>query len=119
MIQPKLQQIQLLKLINKMKKAGIFFALVSLLVSCDIPDDGKNIPTSKLEMLTSLGDIDTVKKETQEKIIPAKPILIARGSEPGWYAEFSANHLRLLINDGTDSLHLNYIPPHGKPDKAH
>lgn len=34
----------------------------------------------------------------------AKLLLIARGSEPGWYAEFFEDHLRLLIDNGTDSL---------------
>ncbi|MBA3682300.1 MAG: hypothetical protein H0W73_14245 [Bacteroidetes bacterium] len=33
-----------------------------------------------------------------------KPLLIARGSEPGWYAEFFADHLRMLIDNGTDSV---------------
>ncbi len=98
---------------------SVVSSVVSLFVlqSCSIPDDGNlpageagNIPTSKLEALTSLGEIkDSTKKEVVAiKAVPSKPILIARGSEPGWYAEFSANHLRLLINDGTDSLLLNH-----------
>ena len=56
-----------------MKRAGIFFALLLLLLfSCNVSDDGKTIPTSKLEILTSLGDVDSSKKETVEKIIPSK-----------------------------------------------
>ena len=31
-------------------------------------------------------------------------MVIARGSEPGWYAEFFADHLRLLVDYGADSL---------------
>jgi uncharacterized membrane protein len=93
-----------------MIKSAMFISLFSLFLSCNVPNDEKNIPTNKLEVITSLSEVDD---STTKKIdIKAKPVekvlLIARGSEPGWYAEFSAKHLRLLINNGTDSLHLDH-----------
>jgi len=96
-----------------MKNIGLCFILVGMFVSCDLPKDGEDIPTSKLEVLTSLGDEDTVKnvEETEVETTDVarvsknqKPLLIARGSEPGWYAEFFADHLRLLVDYGADSL---------------
>jgi uncharacterized membrane protein len=96
-----------------MKNIGLCFILVGMFVSCDLPKDGEDIPTSKLEVLTSLGDEDTVKKVEETKVETTdvariskdqKPLVIARGSEPGWYAEFFADHLRLLVDYGKDSL---------------
>ncbi len=89
-----------------MKNIGAFFILFFVLLSCNIPEDEKTIPTNKLEALISLGEVDSTKKEPETKP-HGKILLIARGSEPGWYAEFSSTHLRLLINNGTDSLHLD------------
>lgn len=98
-----------------MKNIGFYFLLIGLLTSCNIPEEGQgeNIPTSKLEVLTSLGDEDTVKPVEENKVETAnvdrlaknqKALLIARGSEPGWYAEFFEDHLRLLVDYGKDSL---------------
>jgi uncharacterized membrane protein len=96
-----------------MKNIGLCFILVGMFVSCDLPKDGEDIPTSKLEVLTSLGDEDTVKNVEETKVETTdvarvsknqKPLVIARGSEPGWYAEFFADHLRLLVDYGADSL---------------
>jgi hypothetical protein len=86
--------------------------LIIFLSSCNIPEDGKNVATSKYDAITALSEIDDSAK-TEVKAGPntkpiGKPLLIAKGSEAGWYAEFFAGHLRLLINNGTDSLHLNY-----------
>lgn len=84
--------------------------LVLLFFACNIPKDGEqeNIATNKLEALTSLADIDTLlstNENTNRQVAQnAEPLLIARGSEPGWYAEFFADHLNLLLNNGTDSL---------------
>lgn len=96
-----------------MKNIGLCFILVGMFVSCDVPKDSEDVPTSKLEVLTSLGDDDTVKSIEETKVETddvarvsknQKPLLIARGSEPGWYAEFFADHLRLLVDYGADSL---------------
>jgi len=45
-----------------MKKLAAYFILAIIVVSCNVPKDGEqeNIATSKLEMLTNLGN-DTVK----------------------------------------------------------
>ena len=95
-----------------MKKTLTLMSLFALLFGCNIPDDGKNIPTSKLEALTNLNEIndsakEVLKSKPNTKRI-AKPLFIATGDNPGWYAAFSADHLRLLINDGSDSLNLNH-----------
>ena len=90
-----------------------------LLFSCDSklnPED--NIPTSKTELITSLVEVDDTTKAVKQEEIKTntivaneaentptiKPLLIARGSEPGWYAEFFKNKLRLLVNYGKDSI---------------
>lgn len=94
-----------------MKHLGPYIILFVLISSCNIPDDGKSVITNKYDAITALSEIDdSAKVEVKtENVKPVnEPILIARGSEPGWYAEFSTNHLRLLINNGTDSLHLNH-----------
>jgi uncharacterized membrane protein len=100
------------------------FVVAGALVSCNVPKDGneETIPTNKLEALTNLEKEETKKEDTAkivEKVVEEKtdvenknlrvaktnkPLLIARGSEPGWYAEFFADHLRMLIDNGTDSV---------------
>lgn len=47
---------------NTMKKIIICFVVI-VVASCNVPKDGEqeNIPTSKLEVLTNLGDEDTAK----------------------------------------------------------
>lgn len=50
-------------------------------------------------------ETDTVSENSNSRTITkATLLLVARGSEPGWYAEFFSDHLRLLIDNGTDSL---------------
>lgn len=101
-------------------KIYITLSLVAcLLCSCDSklnPED--NIPTSKTELITSLDEVDDTTKAVKQEGIKTdtivaneaentpttKPLLIARGSEPGWYAEFFKNKLRLLVNYGKDSI---------------
>jgi len=97
-----------------MKLPLVLFALIFTAFSCNTKiNEEDNIPTSKTELLTTLSEIDdTVKSETDVKTetvsteisLAAKPLLIARGSEPGWYAEFFKDHLRLLLNYGKDSV---------------
>jgi uncharacterized membrane protein len=101
-----------------MKNLGMCLVMLGALVSCNVPKDNgdETIPTSKLEVLTSISEEDTV-KATEEKTEESttnlreakdqKPLVIARGSEPGWYAEFFADHLRLLVDYGKDSLILD------------
>ena len=98
-----------------MKKFALYFILTGFLFSCNVPknDSEENISINKLEILTSLGEEDTVKIIEENKVEALdnnrlsknqKPLVIARGSEPGWYAEFFADHLRLLVDYGKDSL---------------
>ena len=97
-----------------MKLPLVLFALIFTAFSCNTKiNEEDNIPTSKTELLTTLSEIDdTVKSETDVKTetvsteisLAAKPLLIARGSEPGWYAEFFKDHLRLLLDYGKDSV---------------
>jgi hypothetical protein len=99
-----------------MKSKLIIALSVLAFVSCNEIKEEDNVPTSKVELLTSLEDVgDTIKKTTEvtseqnaKTAADKKPILIARGTEPGWYAEFSKNHLRLLINNGQDSVHVDH-----------
>lgn len=94
------------------------------IVSCNVPKDGneETMPTNKIEALTNLEKEEAKKEDTVkaiEKVVEEKtdvenknlrvaktnkPLLIARGSEPGWYAEFFSDHLRMLIDNGTDSV---------------
>lgn len=91
-----------------------FFILVYLILfsSCNQVKEEDNIPTSKLEALTSLEESeDSVKTNSDRifnKIDTTRPILIARGNEPGWYAEFFNNRVKLLLNYGKDSLTLQH-----------
>lgn len=98
--------------------------LAGFIFSCNAPKDGneETIPTSKIEALTNLEKEEAKNEDTvklAEKVMEekgdvdnknlrvaknSKPLLIARGSEPGWYAEFFADHLRMLIDNGTDSI---------------
>lgn len=91
-----------------------FFILAALIVfaSCNEIKEEDNIPTSKLEALTSLEESEDSSKTNSEsslkKIDTIHPILIARGNEPGWYAEFFNNRVKLLLNYGKDSLSLQH-----------
>ncbi|MCE3227213.1 MAG: hypothetical protein K0S32_1764 [Bacteroidetes bacterium] len=95
-----------------MKLKFFIAASIFAVTSCNEIKEEDNVPTSKIEILTSLEETeDSAKKEISEsaKIIAVeKPILIARGTEPGWYAEFTKGHLRLLLNNGEDSVHLDH-----------
>lgn len=52
-----------------MKKVAVYFILAVAFVACNVPKDGEqeNIPTSKLEVLTNLGEDSTnvIKDTTQ------------------------------------------------------
>ncbi|MDX2173263.1 MAG: hypothetical protein SFY56_09095 [Bacteroidota bacterium] len=97
-----------------MKILPFLLALPFFAFSCNTKiSEEDNIPTSKTELLTSLSEIeDTIKQETEVKTeivsseisLATKPLLIARGSEPGWYAEFFKDRLRLLLDYGKDSV---------------
>ncbi len=56
-----------------------------------------NISISKVDALSNLAEEDPQNNN---------PILLftAHGSEPGWYAQFYNNHLKLVVDYGKDSL---------------
>jgi len=85
-----------------MKK--IFFIIISaVFFSCGEVDTKNNLsgdstdvnlPTSKLEALTELSEVD-----------PESHLLFSGfGSEPGWTLEIYSNKLRVLLDYGKDSL---------------
>ncbi len=83
-----------------------YFIVVGTFISCNI----RNEETVEVPQLQKTDSAIVINPDTSQiaevtRISKtAKPLLIARGSEPGWYAEFFADHLRLLIENGTDSL---------------
>lgn len=92
------------------------FVVAGAIVSCNIkneeavevpvavisgtPLNPDTINSAETDTLPDNSNLRTIKK--------TKLLLVARGSEPGWYAEFFADHLRLLIDNGTDSLLSEY-----------
>ncbi|MCW3075898.1 MAG: hypothetical protein JWO32_507 [Bacteroidetes bacterium] len=97
----------------KIKLIASLFLLA--LTSCQDIKEEDNVPTSKLEALTALGDLeeDSVKNEkaagtksesSDKSSTKETPLLIARGSEPGWYAEFFKARATLVLDYGKDTL---------------
>jgi uncharacterized membrane protein len=93
-----------------MKNVIAYFILLFIFISCNIKNEGVveapvivvsedslNKDTRTVSRADTLSSDSRLSKKT-------KLLLIARGSEPGWYAEFFEDHLRLLIDNGTDSL---------------
>jgi uncharacterized membrane protein len=58
-----------------------------------------DISVSKLDALTNL-----VEEEEQRHAKEHKLLFTAHGSEPGWYAQFYSDKLRLVVDYGKDSL---------------
>ncbi|MGZ3899645.1 MAG: hypothetical protein ACXVNM_12785 [Bacteroidia bacterium] len=98
-------------------------ALLLSLVSCNEPKKEDNVATSKVELLTSLEETeDTTKHETKDSAgniqqpihessgarVARQPLLIARGSEPGWYAEFYTDHVSMLLDYGKDTIKVEH-----------
>ncbi len=81
-------------------------ALLLMIASCNLEIKDDSIPTSKTEALTMLADDSTevTDDRSEEKTTSKEVILKARGSEPGWYAEFYTDRVKLLLNYGKDSL---------------
>ncbi len=105
-----------------MKKIGFLISVI-FLAGCNAEIKNDSIPTSKIEALTNLGELDSTEKTSDAVItktvestqtntaknitnarIAAKLLLIARGTEPGWYAEFYSNKGKILLDYGKDSL---------------
>lgn len=102
-------------------KSIVILLFLSSLVACNPPKEEDNIPTSKVEVLTSLEETaeDTTKTEkaveknniTQNpevRRVAPLPLLTARGSEPGWYAEFFTDHALLVLDYGKDTIKIEH-----------
>lgn len=87
--------------------------------ACNAPKEEDNVPTSKIEVLTSLEEDtgeDTARaitgqnatNQTNVRKVAQAPLLIARGSEPGWYAEFFPNHAQLVLDYGKDTVKIDH-----------
>ena len=117
-------------------KAKLFIAaLFFSLISCNESKKEDNIATSKVELLTSLeeNEEDTARKVTEAKADAdehvtsapsgargkSQPLLVARGSEPGWYAEFHADYAVLLLDYGKDSLKIDHDFSNINKDKTY
>jgi uncharacterized membrane protein len=101
--------------------------------ACNVPKEEYNVPTSKVEILTSLEDTgeDTAKVREEKTVNEtsnndaalqrkgAAPLLTARGSEPGWYAEFYADHLNLVLDYGKDTLKVDHDFSNISKDKTY
>jgi hypothetical protein len=102
-------------------KSILALSLFLFIAACNVPKEEDNVPTSKVELLTSLEDTgeDPAKTATAvEANEPAQnpevrkagplPLLTARGSEPGWYAEFFADHAKLVLDYGKDTINIDH-----------
>lgn len=91
-----------------MKNVILYFITAIVFVSCTIKNEGAVetpvVAAPEGSVITDTGtvpQVDTISSRINKK---TNLLLIARGSEPGWYAEFFEDHLRLLIENGTDSV---------------
>lgn len=97
-------------------------ALFLTLFSCTPMKEEDNIPTSKLEILTSLGELDedsTEGKKEKSGENTSAPLVTARGSEPGWYAEFFNDHAKLVLDYGKDTVNVKYDFTNINKDKTY
>ncbi|MBA3663568.1 MAG: hypothetical protein H0W61_05080 [Bacteroidetes bacterium] len=100
-----------------MKNTILAIGFILSLIGCNVPKQEDNIPTSKVELLTSLGETGEDSSKTTNSEEPKKEdasrtsapaLLTARGTEPGWYAEFFKDHAMLVLDYGKDTLHLKH-----------
>jgi len=106
-----------------MKKHLLFSVSAFVLLSCtQVNSDGEKtitqgedtistveISTSKIDALNSLAEMD--ESETSTLLFKAS------GIEPGWFAEFYSNKLRLVVDYGKDSLVMDDQKFEGLDDK--
>lgn len=86
-------------------KTVISIILFALTVgSCNEIKEEDNIPTSKVELLTSLEETEEEEEKKTQTIDSVKSsekiLLTGRGSEPGWSAEFYADRVKLTLDHG-------------------
>lgn len=107
-----------------MKKYILFSSALFALIACTqvnstgeknitLGDDtvaSVEISTSKIDALNTLAEMD-------EEVKPSKLLFKASGIEPGWFAEFYNNKLRLVVDYGKDSLIMDNQKIEGLDDK--
>ncbi len=90
-----------------MKKLFTAIALLNLCFTCSEPktdeqsqkeDETTEIGLSKTEQIVEITE------PVKEDVTASKLIFKASGTEPGWYAEFYNNKLKLVVDYGKDSL---------------
>lgn len=93
-----------------MKKLITAIALLNLCFTCGEPktdgeaqkeDESTEIGLSKTEQIIEITE------PVKEEALVSKLVFKASGTEPGWYAEFYNNKLKLVVNYGKDSLLIN------------
>ncbi len=91
-------------------KNSFYIPLILFFFSCNIEIKEDNIPTSKLEALVNIAaDSTTNEPEVKNQEINTEIRLKARGSEPGWYAEFYDYKVILVLNYGKDSFDVEIL----------
>ena len=65
-------------------------------------DSNVDISISKLDALSNLA-------EDEKPVDNHALVFTAHGSEPGWYAQFYNNHLKLVVDYGKDSILINDV----------
>ena len=76
--------------------------LIFTLVSCSEPEEKKAETTQTPTQMASVSDetvqVNHIEADTN------KILMIGRGSEPGWICQFYQTKVRLIYNNGTDSI---------------
>lgn len=93
---------------NKMKKLFIFLFVLILSACQQVDKLDKQMyeageDTLPITSIDQLEEIDQQERQSDSSN-PSKLLLKASGAEPGWFAEFYNNRLRLIVDYGKDSL---------------
>lgn len=107
-----------------MKKYILFSAAIFAFIACtQVNSNGeKNITlgedtVASVEISTSKVDALNALAEMDEEAEPSKLLFKASGIEPGWFAEFYTNKLRLVVDYGKDSLIMDHQKFEGLDNK--
>lgn len=98
-----------------MNKIILSISTILLITSCNQikTSDSKNITMGEdtvAEMdiaISKLDQIAEIAKEPEAEKQEQKLLFAAHGTEPGWFAQFYNNKLRLLVDYGKDSVLIN------------
>ena len=98
-----------------MKILFISIAILACSTSCNqiSTTDTKHITSGEDTLaevdiaISKLDQIAEIAEEPNHEVVEQKLLFIAHGSEPGWFAQFYNNKLRLLVDYGKDSVLIN------------